>query len=90
MFAEEVDKGVRDRAESGAFDERLWRLTVDSGFSMALASEAAGGVGESWSAVVPILHGIGYWQVPLPLAETMVGALLLSMAGLPCPRARSR
>ena len=52
---------------------------------MALASEAAGGVGESWSAVVPILHGIGYWQVPLPLAETMVGALLLSMAGLPVP-----
>jgi acyl-CoA dehydrogenase len=52
---------------------------------MALASEAAGGVGESWSAVVPILHGIGYWQVPLPLAETMVAALLLSSAGLPVP-----
>jgi len=85
LFAEEVDKGVRDRAESGTFDERLWRLTVDSGFTLALASEAAGGVGESWSAVLPILHGIGYWQVPLPLAETMVGALLLSMAGLPVP-----
>jgi acyl-CoA dehydrogenase len=85
LFAEAVDKGVRDRAESGVFDERLWRLTVDSGFSLALASEAAGGVGESWSAVVPILHGIGYWQVPLPLAETMVGALLLSTAGLPVP-----
>ena len=85
LFADEVDKGVRERAESGAFDERLWRLTVDSGFSMALASEAAGGVGESWSAVVPILHGIGYWQVPLPLAETMVGALLLSIAGLDVP-----
>jgi acyl-CoA dehydrogenase len=85
LFAEEVDKAVRERAESGAFDERLWRLTVDSGFSMALASEAAGGVGESWGAVVPILHGIGYWQVPLPLAETMVGALLLSMAGLGVP-----
>jgi len=85
LFAEEVDKGVRDRAEGGGLDERLWRLTVDSGFTMALASEAAGGVGESWSAVAPILHGIGYWQVPLPLAETMVGALLLSMAGLPVP-----
>ncbi|HSW24625.1 MAG TPA: acyl-CoA dehydrogenase family protein, partial [Burkholderiaceae bacterium] len=85
LFAEEVDKGVRDRAEAGTLDERLWRLTVDSGFTMALASEAAGGVGESWSAAVPILHGIGYWQVPLPLAETMVGALLLSMAGLPVP-----
>jgi acyl-CoA dehydrogenase len=85
LFAEEVDKAARERAESGAFDDRLWRLTVDSGFSVALASEASGGVGESWSAVVPILHGIGYWQVPLPLAETMVGALLLSMAGLSVP-----
>jgi acyl-CoA dehydrogenase len=85
LFGEEVDKAVRDRAEAGTLDERLWRLAVDSGFTMALASEAAGGVGESWSSVVPILHGIGYWQVPLPLAETMVGALLLSMAGLAVP-----
>jgi len=85
LFAGGVDRAVRDRAEAGALDERLWRLTVDSGFSMALASEAAGGVGASWSAALPILHGIGYWQVPLPLAETMVGALLLSMAGLPVP-----
>jgi acyl-CoA dehydrogenase len=85
LFAEEVDKGVRERTEKGGLDVRLWRLTVDSGFSMALASEAAGGIGESWSAVVPILHSIGYWQVPLPLAETMVAALLLSMAGLGVP-----
>jgi acyl-CoA dehydrogenase len=85
LFAEEVDKGVRERTEAGALDERLWRLTVDSGFSLALANEAAGGIGESWSAVVPILHGIGYWQVPLPLAETMVGAMLLSAAGLAVP-----
>ncbi|HEY6511605.1 MAG TPA: acyl-CoA dehydrogenase [Burkholderiaceae bacterium] len=85
LFTEAVDQGVRDRAEAGALDGRLWRLAVDSGFTLALASEAAGGVGESWSAVVPILHGIGYWQVPLPLAETMVGASLLSMAGLAVP-----
>jgi acyl-CoA dehydrogenase len=85
LFADEVDKGVRDRVESGQFDERLWRLTVDNGLTLALASEAAGGVGESWSAVVPILHGLGHWQVPLPLAETMVAALLLSMAGVAVP-----
>ena len=28
-----------------------------------------------------MLRGIGYWQVPLPLAETMVAALLGSLAG---------
>jgi len=83
LFADEVDKGVRERAEAGALDDRLWRLCVDGGLTLALASEAAGGSAAGWSAAQPILHGIGHWQVPLPLAETMVGALLLSMAGLP-------
>jgi acyl-CoA dehydrogenase len=85
LFAEQVDKATRERVEGGAFDERLWQLAVDSGFSLALASEAAGGIGASWSAAVPILHGIGYWQVPLPLAETMVAGQLLSLAGMPVP-----
>ena len=85
LFADEVDKGGRDRVEAGQFDQRLWRLAVDAGFTLALAPESAGGSGQSWSAVIPILHGIGYWQVPLPLAETMIGALLLSMAGVDVP-----
>jgi len=85
LFAEQVDKGVRDRAEAGALDTRLWQLVVEAGFPLALAAETAGGIGESWSAAAPILHGLGYWQVPLPLAETMVGALLLSSAGLSVP-----
>lgn len=85
LFSEQVDKAVRERTEGGAFDERLWRLAVDNGFSLALATEAVGGVGASWSAAAPLLHGIGHWQVPLPLAETMVGALLLSAAGIEVP-----
>ncbi|HTP71609.1 MAG TPA: acyl-CoA dehydrogenase family protein [Burkholderiaceae bacterium] len=83
LFADQVDKGVRERAEAGVLDHRLWRLCVDGGLTRALASEATGGIAASWSAAQPILHGLGYWQVPLPLAETMAGALLLSMAGLP-------
>lgn len=86
LFAEQVDKTVRERVEEGAFDDRLWQLAVDNGFTLALASEAAGGVGATWSEAAPILHGIGYWQVPLPLAETMVAQLLLSLAGIDAPR----
>src|SRR5439155_12194511 len=74
LFAAEVDKACRERVESGAFDERLWRLAVDSGFSLALASERAGGSAMTWSAAAPILLAAGEWQVPLPLAETMIGA----------------
>jgi acyl-CoA dehydrogenase len=86
LFTDEVDKAARERVEGGAFDARLWQLAVDSGFTLALAGEAAGGVGASWSAVAPILHGVGYWQAPLPLADTMIGALLLSSAGLAVPQ----
>jgi acyl-CoA dehydrogenase len=85
LFTEHVDKAARERVEAGAFDARLWQLAVDNGFVHALASEQAGGVGASWSAAAPILHGMGYWQAPLPLAETMVAQLLLSLAGLPAP-----
>jgi len=85
LFSREVDPGMRERAESGQLDERLWRLAVDGGFTLALASERAGGVGARWAEVVPVLHGLGYWQVPLPIAETMIGALLLSSAGVEIP-----
>lgn len=85
LFAEQVDRAARERVEGGVFDARLWRLAVDNGFTLALASEASGGVGQSWSAAAPILHGIGHWQVPLPLAETMVARLLLSLAGIDGP-----
>jgi acyl-CoA dehydrogenase len=85
LFAEQVDKAARERVEAGAFDARLWKLAVDNGFTLALASEAAGGIGESWGGAAPILHAIGYHQVPLPLAETLVAAQLLSLAGLEVP-----
>ena len=81
LFAEQVDSGLRQRAEAGELDAGLWRRVVDSGLPLLLASEAAGGFGQSWRAAYPVLRGLGYWQVPLPLAETLVAALLASLAG---------
>ncbi len=43
------------------------------------------GFGQGWAAAFPILRGLGYWQVPLPLAETMVASLLGSLAGFDLP-----
>lgn len=85
LFAANVDKALLERVEGGAFPQALWQLATDGGFGMLLATEAAGGIGEDWSAAYPVLRGIGYWQVPLPLAETMIGAQLLSMAGIEVP-----
>lgn len=83
LFGDHVDSGVRERAEAGALDAALWQRVADGGFATMLATEAAGGLGQDWSAAYPVLRGLGAWQVPLPLAETMVAAQLLSQAGLP-------
>ena len=85
LFADHVDNAARDRAEAGSFDAVLWQRVSDGGFAMMLATEAAGGLGQDWAAAYPVLRGLGAWQVPLPLAETMVAAQLLSQAGLPVP-----
>lgn len=85
LFSENVDKALLERFDEGTFPDALWQLATESGFGMILASEEAGGIGETWAAAYPILRGVGYWQVPLPFAETMVGSLLLSMAGLEVP-----
>ena len=85
LFGSRVDKGQRERAEAGELDGALWQQVVDSGFTMLLATEAAGGLGLGWAAAYPMLRGLGAWQVPLPLAETMVAAQMLSLAGQAVP-----
>lgn len=85
LFSTQVDKDRRLRAETGTWDAALWQQVADSGFHLLLATESAGGYGECWTAAYPLLRGLGYWQVPLPLAETMVAAQLASLAGFDIP-----
>jgi len=85
IFAEQVDAAARAAVERGEWPQRLWRVIADAGFAAAPARAAHGGVEASWADAWPILHGIGFWQLPLPLAETMIGAMLLSMAGAAVP-----
>ncbi len=85
LFSTQVDKAVRLRAEAGELDAPLWQHVVDGGYGLLLATEAAGGFGQSWSSAFAVLRGLGYWQVPLPLAETMIAAQLASLAGFDIP-----
>ena len=85
LFSQNVDRALLGQFEAGVWPQRLWQLVADNGLTLALAAEHAGGIGASWSEAYPILRGIGYWQVPLPLAETMIAALLLSRAGIDIP-----
>jgi len=85
LFADHVDRALLERCEGGHWPTRLWDLVAANGLDLAFADEASGGIAASWSDAYPILRGLGYWQVPLPLAESMIAALLLALAGLEIP-----
>lgn len=87
LFGDQVDRALLERFERGEWPARLWQQVTDNGLTLALAGEEAGGIGASFADAYPILRGLGYWQVPLPVAETMVAGLLLSAAGLAVPEA---
>lgn len=85
LLATQVDKALRERAEGGELDAALWQRVVDGGYPWMLATEHSGGLGQGWGSAFEVLRAIGYWQAPLPLAETMVAAQLASLAGLALP-----
>ncbi len=85
LFSEQVDRDVIEAFEAGAFPEALWRQVSDGGFPLAAVPESAGGIGASWAECYPIVRGVGYWRVPLPLADTMVATHLLARAGIEVP-----
>lgn len=84
VFGEQVTPALIVAAERGEWPDALWRVVAEAGFDRAPLPEALGGVG-TWAAATPILLGIGRWQVPLPLAESMIARFLGAMAGLPLP-----
>lgn len=85
LFSQSVDKNILAQAEQGRFQTALWNKVQENGLTLAVVDEVAGGIGETWEGAYSIFRGIGYWQVPLPLAETMIASQLLSMAGIEIP-----
>lgn len=85
IFADHVSPTLLNRAEAGEWPADLWQLIEDNGLSLALCRGEEGGTDARWPDVYPILAGIGRWSVPLPLAETMIAAWLLSQAAVAVP-----
>lgn len=81
VFADHADTAAHAAVGRGEWPQQLWQAVVDAGFGAAAAQSSHGGIEAHWAEAWPILFGIGYWQVPLPLAETMIGAMLLSISG---------
>lgn len=72
-------------AQQSGFQHSLWEQVEALGITALLIAEADGGVGADWEDACAVLHRSGYWQTPLPLAETMLARRLATAAGLPCP-----
>lgn len=84
LFSQFNDGGQIQRVEEGDFPADLWAQVEESGFGLALAREPIG-FGLSMEEVFPILRELGYWNAPVPLAETMAGAAVLERNGIEVP-----
>ncbi|MFQ6573932.1 acyl-CoA dehydrogenase family protein [Pseudomonas sp. UM16] len=85
LFTDQVSAQLLAHFDAGEPASALWQQVTELGLPLALVAEEAGGSGASWLEVSPVLRGLGYWNVPLPLSETMLAALLLSRVGLAVP-----
>ncbi|MEN9775953.1 MAG: hypothetical protein RL322_3023 [Pseudomonadota bacterium] len=68
---------------SGAHPQpSAWTLLNEQAYTLSLAREAHGGIEASWSEIWPLLHGLGAYQLGLPLAEAVIASGLLSACGV--------
>jgi acyl-CoA dehydrogenase len=81
LFQLHAGKDVLTAADGGAWPEPLWRAVEEAGLPLALVPEEAGGVGLGMPDVARLLRRSAYHTVPLPLAETVIGAALWAAAG---------
>ena len=85
LFTERVTQELRESAEKGVWPAALWQQVEENGLTLAQIPEARGGGGGTWQDAHIVVSAAGRFAVPLPLAETMVGAWLLAEAGLDVP-----
>jgi acyl-CoA dehydrogenase len=85
LFTDRVTQHVRESAEKGEWPAALWQAIEEGGLTLPQIPEAQGGGGGTWQDAYIVVSAAGRFAVPLPLAETMVGAWLLSEAGLEVP-----
>jgi acyl-CoA dehydrogenase len=85
LFSERCDKRLLEAFDRGQQPAELGVQVSEAGFDRVMLDESQGGAGGNWTDAWPVLRGVGYWQVPLPLAETVVAAGLMSRCALALP-----
>lgn len=93
ILVEQVDRLIGDgggvailrAVEAGEWPAGLWGGLEEQGLNLALVPEDSGGVGLSWGDAAALWQVLGRHGAPAPIAETMLGAALLSAAGIEVP-----
>ena len=85
LFTDRVTQGLRESAEKGEWPEALWQAVEEGGLTLPQIPEERGGAGGTWSDAYIVASAAGRFAVPLPIAETVIGAWLLAESGLDVP-----
>jgi len=85
LFTDHVTPALIEAAEKGTWPAALWQALEENGLTLPQIPEARGGAGGEWGDAHIVLAATGRFAVPLPVAETMVGAWLLAASGLDVP-----
>jgi acyl-CoA dehydrogenase len=78
LFRGEVTKERMADADRGEWPSGIWEAIERAGLPLALVLEAQGGVGLPPADALRLIRRSGYHTLPVPLAETMIGAALWS------------
>ncbi|MCB1645863.1 MAG: acyl-CoA/acyl-ACP dehydrogenase [Pseudomonadales bacterium] len=85
ILRDHCSKEVVDAAEAGNWAAGLWQNLEDNGLTLAGIPEANGGIGGDYADSLLVLREAAGFAAPLPLAETLIAAHLLALAGEQVP-----
>ena len=85
LFTDQVTPALIEAAEKGTWPAALWQQLEENGLTLPQIPESQGGAGGEWGDAQVVLAAAGRFAVPLPVAETMIGAWLLSASRLNVP-----
>ena len=86
LFAARATPEVINAFETGTWPADLWQEVEAAGLPWAAVSASAGGAGGTIGDLAAVLREAGRHAVPLPLAETALGAMIVAQAGLTPPK----
>jgi acyl-CoA dehydrogenase len=81
FFTEKCGREVVNGVEKGVWPADLWKEIEEMGLPLIAVPEAQEGVGGSLADLMALLRVAGSHAVPVPIAETALGNLLIAAAG---------